>query len=200
MTPKGKKKSKSKAKKSIEDLSLESQEFFEEMKKETDRGVALIGAEFINAILEQVLKSHFIDNAKHVNALLKKNQPLGSLWSRSEIAYCIGLLPEPTFHDLDLIRQIRNEFAHNYVAQTFDSEIIENLCLKLKSPDITLNIIRLIWKDACLDNRDRYIASIVSISDLLIRIGRKLRRCESPKLTLHFRRFGRPAKETHKQD
>jgi len=181
MTPIGKKKSKSKAPKTPEDLADESRQFIEDMQGQKDPGVALMGAAFLDAILEQILRACFRNDAKHVDALLEKRGPLGTLWSRSKIAYCLRLLPKNILDDLDKIRDIRNIFAHNYVTQSFDSEDIAGLCAKLRFPNQLIDIWRKFGRENCLNNRGRYILSVAHVSNDLILCWLSLRDSASAK-------------------
>ncbi|MCC7596730.1 transcriptional regulator [Janthinobacterium sp. FW305-129] len=42
------------------------------------------------------------------------NAPLGTFSSRIKAAYSIGLITKEQFQDLEILRKIRNEFAHNW--------------------------------------------------------------------------------------
>ena len=46
--------------------------------------------------------------------------PLGTFSTKISIAFFIGLIPEDIYNDLNIIRKIRNEFAHNYDTLTFN--------------------------------------------------------------------------------
>src|SRR3546814_2970630 len=57
--------------------------------------------------------------------------PLGNFSSKIKMCYCLGLIDKMIKEDLNLIRKIRNEFAHDLYA-SFDSDKIKNWCLQLK--------------------------------------------------------------------
>lgn len=63
--------------------------------------------------LEVLLKAHMLDRAKIVDSIIDLDRPLGTFSSRIKIAYLLGLLEESEFRDLELIRKIRNDCAHN---------------------------------------------------------------------------------------
>jgi DNA-binding MltR family transcriptional regulator len=51
----------------------------------------------------------------------------GTLSSRIKAAYAVGLLSDKQFEDLERIRKIRNEFAHNWEGCTFANPRISSL-------------------------------------------------------------------------
>ena len=62
--------------------------------------------------------------------------PLGTFSARSRVAYSFGILSKDEYDDIDLIRDIRNKFAHQMTGVSFDlNEITESL-RKLKGAQI----------------------------------------------------------------
>jgi len=112
----------------------ESNEWLDEFEKETDRGAALLGAAFADAVLETTLRAFFVDDEKEADSLLGVNQPLGSFGSRIRLAYCLGFVTKSQFSDLLNIAKIRNEFAHRLHSLYFDSPKITGLCANLLTP------------------------------------------------------------------
>src|SRR5262249_9675633 len=97
-----------------EELDQKTGELFGQLAKESDRGVALIGAALLDAALESMLRRYFVDDAKTVEELLlNEGGPLSSFSARIKVAYCLGLFARNIFRDLDTVRGIRNEFAHH---------------------------------------------------------------------------------------
>jgi len=112
-------------------------EFLKEFQGETDRGAALVGAALIDDRLERLLKSHFI-SCKQANELLcSSTAPLGSFSARTKVAYCLGLITELEHNECNLIRRIRNEFAHKVHGLTFKDNKVFDLCnnLQANTPD-----------------------------------------------------------------
>jgi DNA-binding MltR family transcriptional regulator len=99
--------------------------------EKNDRAIVIVGATFLDTILEHILRAFLIDNEKEVNKLLQCDQPLGTFSGKITMAYCLGLIYKPVQEDLNLVRKIRNEFAHNLYA-SFEDEKIKAWCLSLK--------------------------------------------------------------------
>jgi hypothetical protein len=111
--------------------------FLAEFQKETDRGAALVGAALIDTRLEAVLRSHFLE-IKAVEELMEGgNAPLGTLSSRIKMAYALGLITELEFSECEIIRRVRNDFAHGVHGLTFRDQKLSALCnnLKANTPD-----------------------------------------------------------------
>lgn len=84
--------------------------------KESDRGIAVFGAELLAEDLEKLLKAYFRSEpdivAKVVDPLFRLYAPLSTFSARIQIAYALCLVPTKLKNVLELIRRIRNDFAH----------------------------------------------------------------------------------------
>ena len=112
-----------------EDLS----KFVEELKRETDRGLPLVGAALLDDRLTETLRSFFCEVPGANKILDDANAPLGTFSSRTETCYALGLIDEFEYVEIGLIRKIRNEFAHANHGITFSSPRVQGLCSSLKS-------------------------------------------------------------------
>ena len=90
-----------------------------------------MGATFLDILLEHILRAFLVDNEKEVSKLLRPDQPLGTFSGKITMVYCLGLIYKPVRDDLNLVRKIRNEFAHNLYA-SFEDEKIKSWCSGLK--------------------------------------------------------------------
>jgi len=102
--------------------------FLKEFQNETDRGAALVGAALLDKQLLELLKSHLLENKESTELLEGGSAPLGTFSSRIKACYCLGLLTEQEHRELQLVRKIRNEFAHQTHGLTFQEEKIVSLC------------------------------------------------------------------------
>lgn len=100
---------------------------------ETDRGCALMTAAFLESELESLLKEKFLGTDKEVEKLFEFNGPLGTFSSKAKLPYALGLISKSTFQDLEIIRNIRNDFAHNYKFIDFSTTSIKDKISNLKS-------------------------------------------------------------------
>jgi hypothetical protein len=63
------------------------------------------------------------------------NGPLGTFSAKILVAYAFNLFGPDTRHDLDLIRLLRNQFAHSRKSFNFEMAPVANVCAHLKAPD-----------------------------------------------------------------
>ena len=111
--------------------------FLSEFQEETDRGAALVGAALIDERLERLLKDHLIDCKQSKEILGGGNSPLGTFSARENLSYCLGLITELEYKEIEVIRKVRNEFAHKVHGLTFKDQKVNDLCqnLKANTPD-----------------------------------------------------------------
>lgn len=107
--------------------------FVEELKKETDRGLPLVGTALIDEKLRDTLESFFISKKSAHKLLDDFNSPLGTLSSRLEACFALGLIDDHEYSEINLLRKVRNEFAHSKHGLSFKNEKIVGYCSTLKS-------------------------------------------------------------------
>lgn len=137
----------------IKDLS----KYIEELKRETDRGLPLVAMALLDEKLRDTLESFCVNKKSAVKLLDEMNSPLGTLSSRLDSCFAFGLIDEFEYAEINLLRKIRNEFAHAKHGLSFDNEKIRGLCSTLKTDlpegeDYPLN-----------DPRFRFTNSVVSL-------------------------------------
>ena len=104
------------------------------VKGESDRGLVLICSTVLDEILKRSIESHLVRH-KVVEKLTESfNAPIGSFHARILLSFAIGLIPEDEYRQLDLIRKIRNEFAHSVDAKFQLPRIISYCQLLSQSP------------------------------------------------------------------
>ncbi len=92
--------------------------------KESDRGCVIFGAAFLDDCLEQLLRTYFRsedDSARRiVDGLFRSYAPLATFSSRIQLVFAMHILPRTQHHQLELIRRLRNDFAHQHGPIDFD--------------------------------------------------------------------------------
>jgi DNA-binding MltR family transcriptional regulator len=103
-----------------------------------DRAAALM----LGAIVENALTTLLISlirpnlNADDRRSLFDSDGALGTFSSKTVLAYALGGIGRITRHDVDLIRLIRNEFAHSRRSFDFRQKEVAEVCAHLKTPDL----------------------------------------------------------------
>jgi mannitol operon repressor len=107
--------------------------FVEELKHESDRGLALVALALIDDRLCETLRSFFREGASAAKLLDDGNAALGSLSSRSEACFALGLIDDYEHTEINLLRKVRNEFAHAKHGISFQTPRVQGLCSGLQS-------------------------------------------------------------------
>lgn len=104
--------------------------FLDDFNKETERGAALAATAFLDDTLNKVVTAFLIESDASKALLNGFNAPLGTLAARTAAAHAMGLISDTEKDECNLIRRIRNEFAHR-VRMTFDNASVKAMCAKL---------------------------------------------------------------------
>jgi len=141
--------------------------FFEEFQKETPRAAVILSGAFLDNLLRELIGSFMIDNTKIVDELLGTENvseaPLSSFSARIKTAYCLGLISKSEYDDLNLIKKIRNRFAHKLHGYTFDDQEIIMWCNSLLTPKFFKEAIPIVDKS----HRDRYVFTVSMLANQL---------------------------------
>lgn len=89
---------------------------FELIKKENDRGSALLAAVLAENILSTLISERLIPASGQDKLLDGFNSPIGSFSAKIELTYRLGIIPLGLANLLNGLRKIRNIFAHEAIA------------------------------------------------------------------------------------
>ncbi|SRR5258708_6702206 len=92
--------------------------------EESDRGAAILVGSFAEHSLGLYLRFRMKDQ-KVANDLFAPMGPLSNFSQRIAIAYAFGLISEKQYRDFQIIRRIRNHFAHHPMDTTFETKEIK---------------------------------------------------------------------------
>ncbi|MDZ7860602.1 MAG: hypothetical protein U5O15_08065 [Candidatus Krumholzibacteriota bacterium] len=111
--------------------------FHELLSKESERGCVIVAAAMLDDALEKMIQARLLESNDKEDSLFKSPHPiLGTFASKIELSYRLGLISESMKKSLDIVRKIRNDFAHNYKEQLFDDDSTKD---KLKNMYHELN-------------------------------------------------------------
>ena len=122
-------------------------ENFEALEREmytsgSDRATAVLFASFVEINLENFIVSKLRPNLNSDDRkqLFDYEGAIGTFSSKIIIAYAFKLIGPVTRFDLNLIRILRNEFAHSRIPINFDTPEVKSVCDKLKLADLPASI------------------------------------------------------------
>jgi DNA-binding MltR family transcriptional regulator len=102
-----------------------------EIFKESGRAAALVVAAEIDRIVLKILESFLLPASAESSPFLERTGPIEALAVRIELLFRIGLIPPAMHHDLQLMRRIRNEFAHGPTGLDFNQSRVKKWALQL---------------------------------------------------------------------
>ena len=108
--------------------------FTQELQQESDRGLPLVAAALIDELLAGSLRNFFVQDRSGEKLLDGATAPLGTLSARLQLCHALGLVDDYEKSEIELIRKIRNRFAHARHGLSFDDASINGLCTGLSSP------------------------------------------------------------------
>ncbi len=125
--------------------------------RETDRGVALMAAAYLENSIEDLLNKYFIKDISSKENPFNKYGFLSSFSSKIDLAYMLGLISNKTKRELNWIRGIRNDFAHSADFKDFDEQTFIDRCNNLSSYE----------KSKDLSPRDIFIDAVLRLSGII---------------------------------
>ena len=82
--------------------------FFDELRSESDRGGTILAGVWIDNLLERKLRALFTEgNSDTRSKLFDINGPFSGFSSKILAAYTLGWIDSDIYHDIDLVRRIR---------------------------------------------------------------------------------------------
>lgn len=140
----------------------------DQMHRSDDRSAAILGAAMVENSLVQALQPHFNRVTNEAELFFAEGAPLGTFRNRIVMGYSLGVYDEEVRGELDVIRDVRNQFAHALLSLTFDNEAIASAVWAIRPypfdfsslPDRRVGAVR-----------ERYEAACWSLSMFLIRRG-----------------------------
>jgi hypothetical protein len=113
---------------------------FEQLSKDSDRAAGVVAGSVLEQRLREYLISTFPKTPK-TNQCLKLFNPSGAFGSFSvkiDMACLFKLVNERSHHDLKIMKDIRNRFAHHVEIDSFDHSEVSDRCRSLQSIDTWL--------------------------------------------------------------
>jgi DNA-binding MltR family transcriptional regulator len=103
------------------DMAKPKKEF--DLIDESDRGAAIVGAALLEDDLVSMLKKNMLLDTmsqKQVKDIFDLSGPLSNFSAKISISLAFGFIDKTTFNDLQIVRKLRNKFAHSSGHLSFD--------------------------------------------------------------------------------
>jgi len=117
-------------------------QLLDELNAESPRGGVMVACATLDDLLAKTIAARLIDDANAGKLLDGFNAPLGSFSSRIVAAFALGVVSRLEFDDLQVIRKIRNDFAHRAGVSFADPSIKDKaMTLKMAAQDYGIVIV-----------------------------------------------------------
>jgi hypothetical protein len=122
---------------SADPSSTDAEDLRRELHGESDRASAVLWPATIETALEGAIIRKLSSNpSSKIKRILRKIERGNATFHQLiTIAYDHGILGQKTQKDLNLIREIRNAFAHTRRPLKFDLQVVRDVCELLYAPD-----------------------------------------------------------------
>jgi hypothetical protein len=148
----------------------EFKDFLAELSGSGHRAAALVAGAMLETDLTKVLKAQFAHlTESEINDLFGSSGPLYSFSNKIKFAYALRLISSQFRDDLDVLREIRNAFAHSQRPLNFEIQEIGAMCRRLKSMDIEKGYDLNDLDKVNVDNRTRYLACALHIAVAILK-------------------------------
>ncbi len=105
------------------------------LSEESDRACVILAASWVDHFLGIKLAQEFSKgNSKARDALFSANGPFATFSAKLNAVFCAGWIDSDVYHDLQVIRNLRNEFAHSIDSRTLHDEPFPKMVGRLRVP------------------------------------------------------------------
>lgn len=111
-------------------VSDEHDEFFKQFHRQDDRSAVILAGALIDMMLGELLRKSLLPSLKDNDPLLGERGVLASFYAKSVLSYRLGLIDDNMLRAINVIRDIRNIYAHrleysDLTAEPYASKISE---------------------------------------------------------------------------
>ena len=129
--------------------------FLDNLNKESERGAVLISVSYLEQQLKEIVSTFLCEGDASERLLEGFNAPLGTLAARAAAATAMGLISTREYRELETIRKIRNQFAHDYCT-SFSDQGIADRCRNL-------TFLAKDYSDVVVDARGQFTSAAVAL-------------------------------------
>lgn len=101
--------------------------FMNAIRQQDDQAMVLSLGTFLEETLGRLLLAYFRSCKATKDLVEGFNAPLGTFGSRIKAVYAFGLVTDEQFKDMEILRKVRNYFAHNWEDISFERNDIQAL-------------------------------------------------------------------------
>jgi Mannitol repressor len=156
----------------------------ESIHSESDRAMALMNSSLVESALQVFIRNNLVPmGAEERESLFERDGPLSSFSKLIRVSFAFGVIDEEMKRNFNIVRELRNAFAHSRTFVTFETPAIANACAQL-SPWFTH------FEDTPHDKdhpRTKYLGTSTRLSVVIGTANIRRARGESITFPLRFR-------------
>ena len=129
--------------------------FLDDLNRESERGAVLISVSYLERQLKEIVSAFLCEGEASERLLEGFNAPLGTLAARGAAAAALGLISAREYRELNTIRNIRNQFAHDHRTRFSDQGTVDrcrNLAFSANN-----------YGDVVVDSRGQFTTAAVAL-------------------------------------
>ena len=129
--------------------------FLDDINRESERGAVLISVSYLERQLKEIVSAFLCEGDASARLLDGFNAPLGTFAARAAAAAALGLISGREYRELETIRKIRNQFAHDHRTSFSDRGIADrcrNLAFSAKD-----------YGDVVVDSRGQFTTATLAL-------------------------------------
>lgn len=141
--------------------------FVEEFKDESDRAIVVITAARLDYLLYCILQKYLVPNTSTTDDFFENQGPGATFSNKIMLAYRLGLIDKDMARSLNLVRRVRNDFAHEASGCSLDKGSYKDRVKALIAPYKKLPLYRDFQK-ALIKASTQYRAHYMTVLGFLI--------------------------------
>lgn len=106
-----------------------------EIERQGDRGAAIMAGSYLEDYFGSAIRAIMVDDKKSINQMFERMGPLATFSAEIEMAYLLKIVEKGDARTMHIIREIRNDFAHDLRPITFDDQSVRDRCKSLCTKD-----------------------------------------------------------------
>jgi len=145
----------------------EFSDYFVSLEDESDRALAVFAFAYIETLLLSLMKDELNqDIPGGVESLFESHGPLQTASDRIKMSAALYWISKSSMQDLELLRKIRNEFAHRHKAVGFDDPIVRGLLSSMRPREQRVLKVKKLGRD--LTTREAFhVRAILVCADMV---------------------------------
>jgi hypothetical protein len=102
--------------------------------EKSDRGTVIVATAYLDLLLRGLLEKEMRQDEELLDTVFTNNGPLRDFSARIKLAHALNLIGTAAYADFNILRDIRNAFAHSAHILSFDTPNVAGMCRRLWYP------------------------------------------------------------------